>query len=160
MAQQASAFTLNHQVLRNALEADQYAYLLRADDLQLELEVAHSGDLLRVLDVREASQKAECEHILNAHTSDPQCTAVIVLARDLTGHINGTKRRRVSSGPGVQFPTTDPEGKKINQGPGGDLSFLPADHPLICKQSCKYTLLGHEGGWPFRREVRPMLLCF
>ena len=159
MAQQACALFLNHHNLRNSRDPDQYAHVLRADDLELAA-LADSDELLRVLDVRDASQKAECEHIVHAHASDPQCTAIIAVFRDLTGHVGGTKRRRVSSGPGVYFPTHDQAGKKkINQGPGGDLSFLPAAHPLICKQSCKYIALCQEGDWSSKREVRPVLMC-
>lgn len=158
MAQQASALSLNHQVLRSAIGPEQYAYLLRADDLELAV-LAGSDDFLRVRDVRDARQKAECGHILDAQISDPQCTAIIAVVRELTGRIGGTKRPRPSPGPVVHFPKTDQAGKKINQGPGGDLSFLPAAHPVICKQSCKYTVQLHEGDWSSTREVRPMLQC-
>ena len=83
----------------------------------------------------------------------PSARAIIAIAREDAGQGGSNKRRRTSAQFGGRFPTTDRTGRKINQGPGGDLSYLPAGLPLISKQSCKYTLLGPEGGWASAREV-------
>ena len=158
MAQRASVLTLDHHSLRTALDPGQYHHLLQADYLELAA-LAGSESLLRVVDKDKATQKGECEHVLSAQAADPRCTAIVSIVPEHHGQNGNKKRQRTISTSTACFPTHDQRGKKINQGPGGDLSFLPAAHPLICKQSCKYTLLGHDGEWSTKREVRQLQCC-
>ncbi len=158
MAQRASVLTLDRQTLRSALDPGQYHNLFQADDLELAM-LAVSDSLLRIIDVDNGSQKGECEHLLSAQTLDPRCTAIISIVPECHGQDGSKKRRRTLSESSAYFPTHNQQGKKINQGPGGDLSFLPATQPLICKQSCKYTLLSHDGEWSSKREVRQLHCC-
>ncbi|KAA6429036.1 MAG: retinoic acid inducible I [Trebouxia sp. A1-2] len=151
MAQRAPVLTLERQSLRSALDPGQYHHLFQADYLELA-RLADPDIFLRTLDVDDATQKGECEHILSAQAVDPRCTAVISIVLECRGQDGSKKRRRMLSELTAHFPTQNQQGRKINQGPGGDLSFLPATHPLICKQSCKYTLLGHDGEWSSKRE--------
>lgn len=158
MAQRAPVLTLERQSLRSALDPGQYHHLFQADYLELA-RLADPDIFLRTLDVDDATQKGECEHILSAQAVDPRCTAVISIVLECRGQDGSKKRRRMLSELTAHFPTQNQQGRKINQGPGGDLSFLPATHPLICKQSCKYTLLGHDGEWSSKREVRQPQCC-
>ena len=158
MAQRASVLTLDHQSLRSALDPGQYHHLFQADYLELAV-LAGSDSLLRILEEDYATQKGECEHLLSAQALDLRCTAIISLVPEGRRQDGSKKRRRPLSESTAHFPTHNQQGKKINQGPGGDLSFLPATHPLICKQSCKYTLLSHDGEWSSKREVRQPRCC-
>lgn len=67
MAQPAQ--TINHQRLRNPLDACQYEHLLQADDIELAM-LAESDNFLRLLDMSEATQKGECEQLSCAHAID------------------------------------------------------------------------------------------
>lgn len=158
-AQRASVLTLDRQNLRTALEPGQYHHLLQADYLELA-RLAGPDKLLRTLDVDNATQKGECDYMLSAQAVDPRCTAIISIVLETWGQDGSKKRRRAIPESTAHFPTLNQQGKKINQGPGGDFSFLPARHPLVCKQSCKYTLLGHDGEWSAKREVRQRQRCF
>ncbi|KAL0044320.1 hypothetical protein WJX82_011427 [Trebouxia sp. C0006] len=151
MAQRASVLTLDRQSLRSALDPGQYHELFQADDLLLAM-LAVSESSLRILDADNATQKGECEYLLSAQALDPRCTAIISIVPECRGQDGSKNRRRTLSESTAHFPTHNQQGKMINQGPGGDLSFLPATHPLICKQSCKYTLLSHDGEWSSKRE--------
>lgn len=158
MAQRASVLTLDRQSLRSALDPGQYHELFQADDLLLAM-LAVSESSLRILDADNATQKGECVYLLSAQALDPRCTAILSIVPECRGQDGSKNRRRTLSESTAHFPTHNQQGKKINQGPGGDLSFLPATHPLICKQSCKYTLLSHDGEWSSKREVRQPHCC-
>ena len=153
MDQRASVLTLDRQSLRTALDPGQYHHLFQADYLELA-GLAGSDSLLRILEEDNATQKGECVHLLSAQALDPRCSAVISIVPESRGQDGSKKRRRTLSESTAHFPTHNQQGKKINQGPGSDLSFLPTTHPLICKQSCKYTILSHDGEWSSRRKVR------
>ncbi len=156
MAEPASVLTLDHHSLRTALDPGQYHHVLQADYLELAA-LAGPEKLLRVADEDQAThfaQKSECERVLRAQAADPRCTAIVSIVPEHHDQ-NGNKKRQRTA----YFPTHDQQGKKINQGPGGDLSFLPAVHPLICKQTCKYTLLLRDGDWSTKREVRQLQFC-
>ena len=60
------------------MDACQYEHLRQAGDNELAI-LLESDNLLRVLDMSEATQKSECE-LSCAHAIDPQCTATITIA--------------------------------------------------------------------------------
>ena len=160
MAQPASVLTLDHHSLRTALDSGQYHHLLQADYLELAA-LAGPEKLLSVVDEDQAThftQKSECERVLRAQAADPRCKAIVSIVPEHHDQNGNKKRQRTTSTSTAHFPTHDQQGKKINQGPGADLS-LPAIHPLICKQTCKYTLYVHAGDWRTKREVRQHQCC-
>ena len=146
MANPAPAFALNCHMLQRPLTVHQYSHILQADNLDLA-GLSGSDDLLRVLAWDESSPKDECAHL---YSGDPRGTASLSVVQHSGDKSTRTKRSR-----GPHFPSLDQEGKKkVNQGYGGDLSFQPADQPVICKQSCRFTLLDAENDWFSKREVR------
>lgn len=66
------------------------------------------------------------------------------------GPVCKRKRKRVTQN--LVYPTfipkTDGSRRRVNQGKGGDLNFLPSPNPVICKQSCGYhgTQAGNSCG--------------
>ncbi len=148
-------FDLTVENLRHPASPDLYSHVFQADDLEL-CRLAGPGMLLRVVESDDISPKSEVEELSSDYALDPRRTASICIVRNQPNHGSSKKRRR-AGGPehGLQFPR-DEAGTKINQGYGGDLSFLPTQDPVVCKQSCKFTCFQPDAagqrssGWEVR----------
>ena len=139
--------TLDAKILQASLLPHQYDDIFRADSLGLVL-ASGPQQLLQLAAEEDSSSKVECEHISSA---DSGCTARISLVSANRDRGNVAKKRRRLT---AHFPAFDQGHKSINKGFGGDLSYHPPDQPVICKQTCKHTMLASENDWSSKREVR------
>lgn len=128
---------LSFECMRQPLRPDAYQHILQADAIEL---AALSGNeqFVRVTDLHEANPKDFCESLVSEHAHDSRRKASLILAEQGTD-VTGRKRRRAGAENGACFPPKDPSGKRINQGYGGDLSFLPLLSPTVCKQSATFA---------------------
>ena len=123
--------------MRQPLKPDAYQHILQADHLELAQLAAGKENLLVVTDLREANPKDFCENLVVDYAHDSGRKASLIVAEQGTD-ITGRKRRRARAENGASFPPKDPSGRRINQGYGGDLSFLPPQSPFVCKQSATF----------------------
>lgn len=137
---------LSYAVMRQPLKPEEYGRIFQTD--ASELELSDNDKYIRQIDLPDVNPKDECEHLVFEHEHDSYCTATLTLAGDQSA-VTSRKRRRTGGGEGAMFPPTDASGKRINQGYGGDLSFLPAAWPIVCKQSAKFVRFANDlaGRW-------------
>ena len=130
--------------MQHPLPPKGYEHILQADDIEKAWLV--DQDYVKLIDLREANPKDECDRLISQHRHDSRRLATLTLGTIDPQRVDDTtrKRRRTGAASSILFPTTDPtdtSGKRINQGYGGDLSFPTAckqDPPTVCKQSAKF----------------------
>lgn len=127
--------------MRHPLKPEEYVRIFQTD--AIELALSENQKYVRLIDIADANPKDECDHLVSERAHDSACTATLTLCtQQSTGEIG--RKRRCTSGPDrMLFPSTD-AGKRINQGYGGDLSFLPARQPIICKRTTKFVGLTED----------------
>lgn len=130
---------LSFETMENPLKPEAYDHMFKATDLELA-RLSGSEHCLRCIDLHEANPKDECDRLVSEHTQDSRRTATLTLGIAQYQPADGgtRKRRRTGAELGTWFPSADRSGKRINQGYGDDLSFLPASFPVVCKQSTKF----------------------
>lgn len=138
---------LSFDTMRQPLKPEEYFRIFQMDAIELALSENHS--YIRLVDPSEASPMAECDHLMCERAHNSACTATLTLSTHHSVDALVRKRRRTSGADSVLFPSVDESGKRINQGYGGDLSFLPAPQPIICKQSAKFVKITDDssGKW-------------
>lgn len=136
---------LSFDSMRQSLKPEEYARILQTD--AVELALSENYKYLRLTDLADANPKDECDHLISERAEDSGRTATLTLAERQSAGGTTRKRRRTCEAGGAVFPPTDVSGKRINQGYGGDYSFLPALWPVICKQSAKFSTDESSGKW-------------
>lgn len=138
---------LSFHTMRQPLKPEEYVRIFQTD--AIELALSENQKYIRLIDIADANPTDECDHLVSERAHDSACTAALTLCTQQSIGETGRKRRRTSGADSALFPSVDPSGKRINQGYGGDLSFLPASQPIICKQSAKFVRLadGSSGNW-------------
>lgn len=137
---------LSFETVRRPLAPEAYEQIF--DDIELA-SLSVDTDCFGRIDLHEANPKDECERLVYEHDQDSRRTAILTLgtsydnqpaenSENQPAENTSRKRRRTGAAAedGTVFPTyvytADGSGKRVNQGYGGDLSFLPAHFPLVC----------------------------
>ena len=167
MASASPVLVLTYDTVQTPLLPEQYEQIFSVlrDDLVLAL-IGGDGELLSKF-YGAILPRDECERLVSDHSSDPRRRAALGVTVDSNTQQGNKKRQRRQAAGGAIYPQRDPArptdnqpaGARINQGYGNDLSFLPPEHPTICKQACTFTRVIQDsaGTWLRVWKVRASL---
>ena len=137
-----------------SLDPDQYRRLLNANACS-NVNLANN-ERIRFVDTKDVSAVEQCNTVLTQWLSDRRTRGIISYPNPKSEQ-RACKRKRVAQN--ITFPThvLRPNGSKrrVNQGKGGDLNFLPSPSPVISKQSCGFC--GVQSGDSNSQHVK---VCF
>lgn len=139
-AEMTTAIRVDQFDINRPLKAAEYGHLLHLGEHQpLALhDCCLTNSSISFAEETQMNGKTQCDALATANALDSGTRGLITFPAGERSQ-NGQKRKRSKHVPaGLHYPKLNWDGTAINHGHGGDLSFLDAPSPVVCKQSCTF----------------------